>query len=308
MLYLAIDGGGTKTEGLLTDETGVTLARKVAGASNPHDITPAASVAVLTELVRQLLTDAGLSAATESTDLSVFAGVAGVTGYREQMLAMWCEKLDELSDAFSAIHLAHVGLDSDVTILLAAEIPEGDGACVISGTGAVCFLRQGMSIHRIGGWGYLLDSGGSGYNIGRDAVEAVLRAHDGRGAATALTSLLEAHYGQSAERNLNDIYSQGKAYIASCAPCVFAAASEGDTIARDILLRNAQSLAELIETACRLRTSPDPLPVVMGGGLCQNRPEWVALVAAQLPPALSVHVMTASKPPVMGALELARHI
>lgn len=36
--YIAIDGGGTKTEALLCTERGDILARAVGGATNPNDI------------------------------------------------------------------------------------------------------------------------------------------------------------------------------------------------------------------------------------------------------------------------------
>ncbi len=306
MLYIAIDGGGTKTEGVLADRRGAVLSRRLTGASNPHDITPERAILVITELVRDLLTDAQVLKL--ATDISLFAGVAGVLGYREVMQPALADALYAMTRReFPSIRFANVRLDSDVTILLSAEIPEGDGACVISGTGAVCFVRHEGSVIRIGGWGNLLDGGGSGYNLGRDALEAALRDHDGRGPATALTDLLTAHLGQPAPQALRSIYEGGKAYIAACAPCVFEAAEAGDAVAREILSRNAHALAELITTAYRVCSPVGmPLPIVLGGGLCQKRPDWVKLIASQLPDDLPVRLTVASQAPVMGALVLAR--
>ncbi len=315
MLYLAIDGGGTKTEGILADEQQTILAHRTVGASNPHDSSLAASVRVLTDLVRELLCDAELdrkgSATGTPTDISLFAGIAGVLSYREDMSAALTASLTALTDtdAFSSVHIAHIGLDSDITILFAAEIPEGDGACVISGTGSVCFLRHGERMERIGGWGYLLDVGGNGYTIGRDALEAVLRAHDGRGEATSLTEHLAGHLGKPVPDALNDIYTGGKTRIASCTPCVFQAAEDGDPVSRAILERNARALAELIQTAsARHSIDGAPLLVILGGGLAQKCPAWVSLVSAALPKEVlsSVCLKVASRAPVMGALTLAR--
>jgi hypothetical protein len=137
----------------------------------------------------------------------------------------------------------------------------------------VCFLRRGDELIRIGGWGYLLDSGGGGYDIGRDALEAVLRAHDGRGEATALTEKITARLGGEAHTKITDIYREGKPYIASCAPDVFEAAREGDPVATAILRRNARKLAEYIEAAWGHLTDqgqPHTLPIVMGGGISQR--------------------------------------
>ncbi len=311
MLYLAIDGGGTKTEGILADERQTIRAHRTTGASNPHDISLTESVRVLTRLVRDLLSDAGLACAGNAPlDLSLFAGIAGALSYRDEFQAALTVALTELTaeEPFSSIHISRIGLDSDITILFAAEIPEGDGACVISGTGSVCFLRHHDRMERVGGWGYLLDSGGNGYSIGRDALEAVLRAHDGRGTSTTLTERLAAHLGKSVPDALNDLYAGGKTYIAACTPFVFQAAEDGDSVARDILCRNAQALAELIATAARRRGTADtPLPVILGGGLSQKRPDWVALVQDALPADIlpCVRLSVASRAPVMGALTLA---
>ena len=47
---IGIDGGGTKTLGVLTDRNGTVLTRATVGATNPNDITPEASADKLTEL------------------------------------------------------------------------------------------------------------------------------------------------------------------------------------------------------------------------------------------------------------------
>ena len=176
---IGIDGGGTKTLGVLTDLAGSVLTSATVGATNPNDITPEASADRLTELCHTLLEQAGLTrdALRES---SLFFGIAGGINHGPTL-----ERL--LGDRLTA---AALRVRSDAHILLSGEVPTGDGACIICGTGSVCFLRRGEEIHRIGGWGYLLDSGGSGYDIGRDALEAALRAFDGRGEPTLLTDLL----------------------------------------------------------------------------------------------------------------------
>ena len=196
---------------------------------------------------------------------------------------------------------------SDIQILLTAELPKGDGACIICGTGSACFLRKNGELVRIGGWGYLLDSGGSGYDIGRDGLEAALRAHDGRGRPTTLTERLASHLGGEVQTKITEIYQQGKTYIASCAPVVFQAAEEGDEVATAILKRNARSLAELIEAAWGWLTRdgqiPETLPVVLGGGISVAKsPAWQDEIQAALDPSVSVSLTVSTVSPVFGAL------
>lgn len=295
--FIGIDGGGTKTEGVLTDREGRILARTLGPASNPNDRPPEESVTILTALVHELLEQAGLTA-SHLPDVSCFGGIAGGINHRDTLLYGLGAALPTLG---------RLDIRSDVHILLAGEIPEGDGACVICGTGSACFLRKNGELIRIGGWGYLLDSGGSGYDIGRDGLEAALRAHDGRGCPTELTKLLRAHLGGDVHTKITDIYKQGKTYIAACAPVIFQAAEAGDGVASAILGRNARSLAELIEAAWGWLTrdgyEPEVLPVVMGGGISVAKaPAWQETVLALLDPSVAVRVTVASVPPVFGAL------
>lgn len=299
---IGIDGGGTKTEGVLTDFTGHVLARRVTGASNPNDITLPVAVETIAALAEALLADEGISPA-EWGNVSLFGGIAGGINYRDGLEAGLRARLPAIGV---------VGIRSDIHILLSGELPTGNGACMICGTGSSCFLRRGQEIIRIGGWGYLLDSGGSGYDMGREALEAVLRAYDGRGEATLLTTLITAHLGGPVHTKITDIYREGKPYIAACAPLVFEAAAEGDAVADRILKRNARALAEYVETAWRWLLNgteksksgiPTRLPVVMGGSISLHRADvWPSLVASLVDPAVPVELFVAKSPMVFGAV------
>jgi glucosamine kinase len=68
------------------------------------------------------------------------------------------------------------------------------GAVVASGTGVVTLAVGASSVARVDGWGNLIGDAGAGYWIGRAALEAVMRAHDGRGPATALTAAVQVEF------------------------------------------------------------------------------------------------------------------
>ncbi len=299
MKYLiGIDGGGTKTLGVLTDKNGTVLARDTVGASNPNDVTLPVAVDRLAQLCRALLNTAGVEADV-LPETSLFFGIAGGINYGPALES-------GLREIFPEAGVLTVR--SDIHILLSGEIPEGDGACIICGTGSACFLRRGNEIIRIGGWGYLLDSGGSGYDMGRDALEAALRDFDGRGEPTLLSDLLAAHLGGRVNTRITDIYREGKPYIAACAPLVFKAASMGDGVAESILNRNARRLAEYAETAWRWltadgRPAPDALTVVMGGGISAHEaPHWQARIKSLTAQDVPVFYTVAAMPPVFGAI------
>jgi N-acetylglucosamine kinase-like BadF-type ATPase len=299
MAYLiGIDGGGTKTHGVLTDIRGRILSQCFVGATNPNDVTLPVAVDRLTELTACLLREAGLSE-ERLPEISMVFGIAGGINYGPALEFSLRERFPE-AEALT--------VRSDIHILLSGEIPEGDGACIICGTGSACFLRRGDEVIRIGGWGYLLDSGGSGYDIGRDALEAALRHFDGRGEATILSALLEEHLGGAVNTRITDIYREGKPYIAACAPLVFHAARQGDPVAEAILNRNARKLAEYAECAWRWlsldgRILPTTLPVVMGGGISTHEaPAWQARIRSLTDPTVPAVFTPASMPPVFGAV------
>lgn len=73
--YVAIDGGGTKTHGILADENYKVLSEIYVGATNPNDVGVETSVVRLTELVSKLAE--GLSPEV------ICAGVAGAGNHQK---------------------------------------------------------------------------------------------------------------------------------------------------------------------------------------------------------------------------------
>lgn len=292
---IGIDGGGTKTEGVLTDLRGRVLCVKKYGPSNPNDVGLETAVELIASLVEDLLKDGGVS--LEHT--TVFAGISGALAQREIMT-------DLLRRRWPAV--GALAVHSDVINLLAAEAPTGEGACLICGTGSVCFVRKGDALRRIGGWGYLLDGGGSGYDIGRMALSLALRAHDGRADAAELkplTDALTAHLGGPPHEMMTEIYKQGKPLIAACAPVVFDLARQGDHAAERILDDNAFALAECITAALDQQMEGEPLPVILGGSICvKEAPLWTDRIRGLMTSSAASRVILqiSDAPPVLGAL------
>ncbi len=293
---IGVDGGGTKTDGVLVDGAGRVLARRSAGASNPNDIGEEVATVCIHTLTEGLARDADVSL----SDCFLFGGISGALNHRDGLTA----RLRAFGNAPDGIEI-----DSDMVNLLSAELRGRDGACVICGTGSACFARKGNEVFRIGGWGYLLDSAGSGYDIGRQALEAVLREYDGRGRRTVLSEKLASELGTPVPQALTRLYTEGKALIASLAPAVFAAASEGDNVAAEILDRNAAALAELICAAWKkhfdavsVTDEPKTFAVFLAGGVClHNHPAWRDAIAGHIPQEIPARLEPASRPVIWGA-------
>ena len=75
---------------------------------------------------------------------------------------------------------------------MAAVLGREDGICMISGTGSYVAARKGDApMLYLGSSGYMLDTGGSGYALGRAALIASQREREGRGPKTLLTEIVE---------------------------------------------------------------------------------------------------------------------
>ena len=89
----------------------------------------------------------------------------------------------------------HVVVHDAVTNLLGASAGQ-PGIVVIAGGGAVAHgLTADGHTWTSGGWGYIIGDEGSGYNVGRAAINAVFRALDKRTGPTRLTGHILQRFG-----------------------------------------------------------------------------------------------------------------
>jgi N-acetylglucosamine kinase-like BadF-type ATPase len=200
-------------------------------------------------------------------------------------------------------------LTSDAAIALSAAFGDSPGVIVISGTGSIAYGRdaQGL-VWRVGGWGIPYDDCGSGYEIGREAVAAALRAFDGRGTRTQLSALICRNLNL---KSIDEIVSRQlvQQEIAALFPLVVKAASAGDRAARDICNFAAQDLAALaIPLLKKMASKNENARMVVTGGVFESSlmicNAFKRSLRSHFP---SVRVELLNRAPVEGALWLARN-
>lgn len=256
MLYLGIDGGGSKTEAVLCDEAGHILSRVRTGASAPSSVPEE----TLQKTLRQLYADLQLEGRGE---IRAYAGVSGCGTPWDREIFLRCSQ--PLLPA-----VVHMDVGSDSVCALNAGIgPKTDGVLLISGTGSVAYLRSEGQYTRIGGWGYLAGDEGSGFDMGRRAICAALRAHDGRGPATLLTEMIQQHIGQPVDHVTISVYEKGRTEVASYAKLLVKAAEAGDAVALEQLDACVEELLLHVRTAVQ-KSGRENLPLVLAGGLLRN--------------------------------------
>ena len=284
--FIALDAGGTKTETLLLDESGRILLRDISTGCSAMDIG-------LEEALRRAVST--LHRVAEHIPGGkpdyAFCGIAGLNYYGEAMRK-------PLRAAFSDWPMF---LEDDGWGMISSMLGQKPGCCIVCGTGCSLFARTPDALYHIGGFGYLIDTVGSGSILGREAILAAIKHADGRGRKTILRDLVcKQMDGVLPEENVPAIYSGGRPYIASFAHCVFEGRRQGDAVSREIFERGSTALSEL--TWAAERYFQGDFDVVMSGGIFAAFPEYAQSVMAKSSP--RARMIRADVPPVFGcALE-----
>lgn len=266
-LFLGVDGGGSKTLAIIVDAAGHEQGRGVAGSSNHEAVGLEQAVAAILHAARQ----AASSARAKLPLTGAWLGLAGVDQpqHREALLP-------------HVRTLAHtLRITNDAELVLSA-LPHQVGVALISGTGSIALGRDAHGkLARVGGWGHVLGDEGSGYAIGRAALQHAVRTADGRESAALLLERILTFWDLKAPGQLfTRVYQPfDKTAIAALAPLVLALAREGDPVARHIELRAARELALAVATVANtLQFPPGPLPLAFGGGVLAHHKRLCALV------------------------------
>jgi N-acetylglucosamine kinase len=173
---LGFDGGGTKTDCVLMDESGTILARSQAGPSNPLRVGFGAAITSIREAARQALAQAALPEGATSAALCAGLAGAGPPESAEKIHALLAAEFPE----------SKVQVCTDLALALAAA---GDGPVIVllAGTGSFAVGRNtaGESA-RAGGYGSQIGDEGSAYDIGRRAVLTAMHENDRNGVDSVL--------------------------------------------------------------------------------------------------------------------------
>ncbi len=197
-------------------------------------------MSVVADTVRQALAQAGLSG--HEIEVGVFC-LAG---------ADWPEDYGRRQAALERSGLARrVVVKNDALAGWRAGTSTPFGVVIAAGTGT----NTGVITPDGREWlyGYYAIYGG-GHDIADEAIGAVLRQEDGRGAPTRLTDAVLGHLGLSSAEALLRARIAGqlpRERVLSLCPLVFEAALAGDQVAAEILVRQGEALAEYATAAIR---------------------------------------------------------
>ena len=298
-LAIGVDGGGTQTRCVVLDDQARVLGFGVSGASKPDAVEPALGRANLQKAIHLACQPCGGPGVIDT----VFLGMGGVISQTDADVVMGMLEGLELAPDIP------IGVDLDIRIALAGGTAGQPGIALIVGTGSSCYGRNAAGdAWRSGGWGYIVDDYGSGFYLGQQALEAVIRAADGRGEQTALTApCLQALGIATLNELMHRIYYPRLDHtgIAALAPMVVEVA-EHDAVAQAILERGCAELALMVDVTTHKLGLPDDVLVVPVGSLgtvnLTYRRILEAAIGRRLPEA---RIHSAIAPAVIGAAFLA---
>ena len=260
---IGIDGGGTKTVGMLTTAIGKELVRTQAGPSNHHVVGTEQTKKVLNEIIRKLTEN------VDNTELDSIRFCLGMAGLgREEDRSIIGRICDEIGIGKKRI------LTHDAHIALVGGIGKLAGVIVISGTGSIVYgIDQYGQDARAGGWGYLLGDEGSGYDISIKGLQAVARSADKREPPTELTRLM---LNKLALNNPSDLirwtHAANRDEIAELSKVVFDAVETGDKKAESIIDAAGRELLLAIETVVMELDFTDAFDILLSGGNLLHQP------------------------------------
>ena len=272
LLGLGIDAGGTETRWALATVDGAIVASGVVDGLSALQMGSDAGRAALHA------TFAGLSQAVLAVGQPVHVH-AGLTGFGGDG-ALLVQSLATLL----ALRPSDVTLCNDIEIAYLDSFAPGEGYLVYAGTGSIAaWIDTAGVFHRAGGRGVLLDDGGGGYWIAREALRQIWRREDEAPGSWQQSAMAHAVFeqigGSDWDRSRQFMYGQDRGAIGRLALAV-AASAELDPLALDILQRAGQELARL---ALALISRHGPRPVVLAGRAAQLHPAIAAAMRAALP-------------------------
>jgi N-acetylglucosamine kinase-like BadF-type ATPase len=303
-LLLAVDGGNSKTDVLLTDGEGQVLAHVRGPSSAPIHYGLEGAMDALDVLIRRALADAAAGGAEPARPaVGVFALAGADLPFEEEQLLEACRERGWVERAV---------VRNDAFALLRAGTDRGWGVAVVCGAGI-----NGVGVGPDGGvvrfpaLGTISGDWGGGYDVGLAAVGAALRAQDGRGDPTMLEASVPAYFGLPDPLAVTVALHVGElpaGRVVELPPVLFDAARQGDRIATGIVLRLADEVVAVATAAIRRLglTEADP-DVVLGGGLLRAGLPMLddAVRAGIVRSAPAARILLVDREPIVGAGLLA---
>lgn len=281
---IGVDGGGTKTELILIDQQGKTVARHTAPGCNPS--------VVGTDKARVLLLDAlrALRASTPADSADAPSPIARTLLCLAGSPGLWREVAATLT-GYGDVETA-----TDALPVLELATSGKPGLVLHAGTGSFVALRTiDHSVRYAGGFGWRIGDPGSAQDIGRHAIARALAELQGWATPSALGPALSEIFQTTEPSTITSALhrdDEPNRRIGTFASRVSELAAAGDSAAHDIVLISTSELLACAEASARRHLGAQAFDTITAGlsGPILTQPFVVA--ALQTRTALSLKPLT----------------
>ena len=285
--------GGSSSRVLAVDENGKVLFQGQSGAAN--------LVSTPEGRLRKNLTNATRGCPVPDFVCGCFAGLIN-DSVRERGIGILQDTFPD-SEQFRA--------EPDYTAALFAS--EEADVCVIAGTGSLICSREDGKIVKSGGRGYILGDEGSGFSFGRDLILTFLK--DPQALSDSARRSIEEVFGSLEETTIiTGIYKAPSpaTILARLVKALGHDATEGRPYAVESVRHHTGELAKIfIEHVQSHHTTSKALSVSLSGGVWKSaslfRDTFRQKLETELP-TIEFDIRRLTKPPLYGAVELAKEM
>ena len=271
-LALGIDAGGTRTRWALADSDGRALAEGEAPGMTALVLARPEGEAALRERCAKLAEEV----CAHGTPAAILGGWTG--------LGEAAPALQRLLAGVFGLPPGQVHACSDIELAYRTQFDAGQGYLVYAGTGSIgAWIDEHGLLHRAGGRGVLLDDGGGGYWIAREALRHIWRNEDeqpGRWRESAMAcAVFDWLGGEDWSVTRSFMYGRERGEIGQLARAVAASAGR-DPAAHAILVQAGLELGRLANALC---ARFGPRPVLLAGRAATLHPIIGASLRTTLP-------------------------
>ena len=292
---IGIDGGGTKTLGVLYRIDGLEVKRVQLGFSN-FSVDEVQAKNTLITLIESLLKGLDLS-----RKVFIQMGIAGASRLSNKE-----SFIEDLEAKFNC----KAELDTDALIALYSvdkrkgEIP----ILAIGGTGSIVMIEKEQVVERIGGWGHLLGDEGSAYHLVIRAIKNIINEYElGQGLGVLSQHLLNQMNLDDPKGIIDYVYNKPKSELALLSTEIQEVAKT-DIFAKNLLMNEAKLLSSQIITAYKRFIKDEKVVIALKGSFALKalyvRETILEDLKKQLP---NVRMDEAGYEPVYGAYKLAKN-
>jgi N-acetylglucosamine kinase-like BadF-type ATPase len=298
-LIVGIDGGGTKTKCLFTDESGKPELELSGGPANFLSIGNDKAAANIISLVKS-----GLTKLDASFDhiLIIMAGISGA-GRKHHADMLKESLLKKLPEGF-----ANIFVESDARVALEGALGGEPGAVLIAGTGSVLFGKdKSGQIHRTGGFGRVIGDEGSGYSIGVKTLRTIAGMLDGRMQREDMFGQFTTIFHINSEDDLISLIHNPGFDAASIALFTIRCADDNMKEAKKILDDEADELIKQVK-AIKRKMKEHILKLALIGSLVENDNYYSDILKEKIAALNGLELTARLHSPEVGAVIMAQNL